>query len=145
MTATTITQRQVALLAREGRFTTLAEADAALVAGIVEKRLLEALCRESAPVSTDEDYDLWLMLLAQAITVSDDVATSEGVQSESVRNYSYTLRTDSGTWADLSRMAGDLLAHFSQCEGSVAMQTDVTCRQYGAYEIPQDWPVGGAL
>lgn len=145
MPATAITQTQVALLARESRFTALAVSDAALIASIVEQRLRNALCMVDAPADTSDDYNLWLQLLAQAIVTFDSVAENDGVQSESMRNYSYTLRADAGTWKDLSTACGDLLAHFSMCEGGVSMQSDATLWQYGPYGVPLDWPVGGAL
>lgn len=145
MAATSITQAQVALLARESRFTALTEHDAALVASIVEKRLLLALCMTEPPLETSEDFDLWLQLLAAAIVAFDDVAQSDGVQSESMRNYSYTLRDSAGTWAELSISCADLIAHFSLCESGVDMQTDATVEQYGPYEPQLDWPVGGIV
>lgn len=143
--ATPLTVKQVELLGGETALAALSSEDAALVIGVVEKRLLGALCRTEAPTEEDPNYDLWLTLLSRAVVTFESVRDASDVVSEKVRNYSYTLRSDAGTWDDLGTACGDLLALFSECKGGVDMQFDVTFIQYGVWGIPADWPVGGAV
>lgn len=141
---TAIDQHTVELLAGASSFSALSEEDAAKVAAVVESRLLLALCMDAAPTEKP-DLSLWEQLLATAIVVFSNL-DAQGIQSEHVRNYSYTMSANSGTWAKLSELAGDLLAHFSKCPCGITMQTDITPIIYGEHADKfHDLPVGGAL
>lgn len=121
-----ITQAQFLLLTGRSDLEDLSSSDFGLVCSIVEQRLMAALCLEEAPNDV-----LWDQLLADALSVSVDVKNDRGLQSESMRNYSYQLRDYANSWGMLSEKSGDLLNMFNACPSGVTMQQDRAARIYG--------------
>lgn len=74
---------------------------------------------------------MWMQLLSVAIVTFDSINSDTGIKSESMRNYSYTMRDTEPTWEDLKTRCGDLLGHFSKCTGGIQMQADFTSVIYG--------------
>lgn len=143
---TYVDQKTVETLGGASSFSMLCPDDAAQVSAIMEQRLMIALCMKEVPTENPE-LMLWKQLLASAIT-SFSMLDYDGVKSESVRNYSYTLSDGSGSWDTLYKTAGDLLSYFSKCHvlgGSISFQTDVTWFQYSCWSDKIFWPVGGAI
>lgn len=138
-----ISQKTVKLLGGASSFDALCPADALQVAEIVEARLMNALCMKCLPKKQAE-LKLWENLLACAIVAYSSLDV-EGVKSENVKSYSYTLSDSAGTWKTLENTAGDLLSYFSKCRDHVSMQTDLTWWQYGTMSENMRWNVGGAL
>jgi hypothetical protein len=139
-----IAQNTVRVLAGESAYSSLSPADARVVADTIEQRMLLALCMTEAP--TDEpELGLWNQLLASAIVAFSSL-DYDGIQSEHVRNYSYTMSQNAGTWNKLRDAAGDLLLHFNECgQNGISMQTDLTWIQYTKLGDCLRFPVGGAL
>lgn len=141
---TSIDQHTVELLGGASPYGALCPTDAAKVLAIMEKRLMIALCMETAPTA-EPDLSLWKQLLSSAITVYSSL-DYDGVKSEHVRNYSYTLSNDSGKWGVLYNVCGDLLAYFNKCKYcGISMQTDVTWWLYSEWSDKVWFPVGGAI
>lgn len=137
-----LTQSQFALLSGSQSLDCLSAGDFATVRDAIEQRLMLALCLTAVPVVVvdDEDVDdiLWLQLLADTLAVSVNVKQDDGIQSENMRNYSYTLRDYANSWAMLSIKSSDLLAKFNACDNAITFQTDLASHIYG-----HDYPCGG--
>jgi hypothetical protein len=125
-----INQARFRLLSGSTVYDCLSVGDFELVCSIVEQRLLDALCLTEVP----EDI-LFEQLLADAIVVSVEVSQDRGLESESMRNYSYKMRDYGGSWDLLSKKSKDLLGKFNACPAGVTMQTDLAKRIYGHEHI----------
>lgn len=113
----------------------LSVGDFASVLEIMEQRLLNSLCLTEAPtVGEGEDVKtdpLWDQLLADALDVSVQVKQDQGLQSESMRNYSYQLRDYANTWELLAKKSKDLLNKFNACASGIIFQRDLAACIYG--------------
>jgi hypothetical protein len=94
-----LTQPRFLLLSGSSSLDCLTVEDFDVVRDIIEARLLNALCLTVAP-RLDV---LWDQLLADTLAISVQVQQDQGVKSESVRNYSYTLADYANSWELLGR------------------------------------------
>ena len=121
-----LTQPRFLLLSGSSSLDCLTVEDFDVVRDIIEARLLNALCLTVAPSDV-----LWDQLLADTLAISVQVQQGNGVKSESVRNYSYTLADYANSWELLGRKSGDLLNKFNACETGITFQSDIASRIYG--------------
>ena len=119
-------QAQYKLFTGDSSLDCLSVGDFALELDVMQERLFLALCLTEAP-----DSVLWDKLLADALNVSLKVKTNDGIKSENMRNYSYTLDDWANTWKMLSIKSGDLLNNFNACPSGVIFQTNIADRIYG--------------
>jgi hypothetical protein len=142
---TALDQNTVRVLSGASAFDSLSPADAQTVVDAIESRLMLALCMDEAPIE-EQELSLWKQLLSTAIVIFSNL-DYDGVTSERVRNYSYTLSQDAGTWSNLRKHAGDLLCRFNNCSlrDGISMQTDITWIQYSKLGECLRFPIGGAL
>lgn len=122
---------QFRLLSGSSALDCLSTGDFATISDIQQSRLMIALCMDTAPVEADDDYNLWLQLLADAIAVSVSVKNDDGIESENMRNYSYKFRDYANSWLALGMKSGDLLQHFNSCDTGITFQSDVASHIYG--------------
>ena len=104
---------QFALLSGSQALACLDTGDFETVRNTMEARLLSSLCMTEAPAEDDANILLWNQLLADALAISVLVKQDEGIKSESMRNYSYTLADYANSWRMLHEKSGDLLAIFN--------------------------------
>lgn len=122
---------QFALLSGSQALACLDTGDFETVRNTMEARLLVSLCMSEAPAEDDANILLWDQLLADALAISVLVKQDEGIKSESMRNYSYTLADYANSWRMLHEKSGDLLALFNVCDSGVTFQTNLAGRIYG--------------
>lgn len=115
------------LLSGSSALDCLTNDDFETIQNIMEQRLLDSLCLTESPT----DDALWEQLLADALSISVLVKQDQGLQSESMRNYSYQLRDYANTWEMLSQRSNDLLKKFNNCATGITFQTDIAARIYG--------------
>lgn len=121
-------QSQFRLLSGSSALDCLSVGDFETIRDTIEQRLLLSLCLTVVPT---EDLLLWDQLLADTISVSVDVKQDDGIKSESMRNYSYTMQDYAGTWAVLAMKSGDLIDRFNACDSGIKFQRNVAGRIYG--------------
>lgn len=127
-----LTQSQFKLLSGSNSLECLSAGEFATVRDTIEQRLLLALCLDEAP---EDDELLWNQLLADTLAISVDVKQDDGIQSESMRNYSYTFRDYANSWEMLAKKSSDLIDKFNACESGVMFQTNLADRIY-KYNTP---------
>lgn len=133
-----IDQPEFALLSGSSELACLTTGEFGLVVDTLQQRLLNALCMTEPPADDDDNILLWNQLLADALAVSVNVKNDDGIQSESMRNYSYTFRDWANSWNVLAKKSGDLLNVFNACDTGIIFQTDLSARIYG-----HNHPCGG--
>lgn len=121
-------QAQFRLLSGSSALDCLSVGDFETIRDTIEQRLLLSLCLTVVPT---QDLLLWDQLLADTISVSIDVKQDDGIKSESMRNYSYTMQDYAGTWAVLAMKSGDLIDRFNACDSGIKFQRNVAGRIYG--------------
>jgi hypothetical protein len=119
-------QAQYNLFTGDSSLDCLSLGDFGLELDVMQQRLMLALCLTETP-----DELLWDKLLADALNVSLTVKTNDGIKSENMRNYSYSLSDFANTWEMLTIKSGDLLNRFNACPSGVTFQTDIADRIYG--------------
>lgn len=124
-------QAQFRLLSGSSSLDCLDVGDFETVRDTLQLRLLKALCMTEAPADDDDNILLWNQLLADALAVSVNVKQDDGVKSESMRNYSYTLQDWANSWMALALKAGDLIDIFNVCPSGVTFQRNIAGHIYG--------------
>lgn len=119
-------QAQYSLFTGDNSLDCLSIGEFELELDVMQQRLMLALCITETP-----DELLWDKLLADALSVSLKVKVNDGIKSESMRNYSYTLNDFANTWQMLSIKSGDLLNRFNACDSGITFQTNLADRIYG--------------
>ena len=137
-----IDQSQFLLLSGDSSLDCLSTGDFATVISTLESRLFNALCLTEEPTIIVDDETvvdpLWNQLLADALAVSVDVKSDDGIESENMRNYSYRFRDYANSWTSLALKSGDLINKFNACDSGIVFQRDDAEMIYGSGEYDRD-------